>query len=391
MIVCLRLDGFYARRFGCDGRPLVVLRDKAVLDCDNAAFARGVAVGMSQREAKSILYDGRFEQWNEDEYREAQRQWLDVCCEFSDTVEPIDQHRAFVDLSLHPDPADILRRMIYKLSGAAGCRVASGCAHVKWLAEAALEQGDSGRAYFDPSGFLADLPTMQLSPIPKEHRERLVMLGYNTAGSVAALPMNVLLEQFGNDAVTIHRCLRGGHSEPVQAAYPPRCLSARFRFDDPTDSLEAIDSALLRLAGQLGRRLAEDDLQGCDLHVIAVGEEGDLRIERRYAKPIHGQGQLLFCLRRLVEECVSDQSAMSAEPMNRWSEIRVRMPNLQPAKRKQANLYTWKASDQKQAAEHAIGQLHKVFGLESIVRAADIAESRRKRVLKVWKDAIGWS
>jgi hypothetical protein len=254
-----------------------------------------------------------------------------------------------------------------------------------------LGLGDTGRAYFDPAGFLADLPTMLLTPIPTEHRERLVMLGYSTAGEVAKLPMKVLLDQFGDDAVTIHRCLRGGHFELVRPAYPQRCLSVRFSFDDPTDNLEAIDGALLRLAGQLGRRLAESDLQGCDLHFVVVREDGGQRVERRYAKPIHGQGQLLFCLRRLVEELVSSQSETGIDPLNRWTEIRVRMPNLQPTKRNQANLYTWKASDQKQAAELAIGQLHKAFGLESIVRASDIAESRRKRVLKVWKDAIGWS
>lgn len=346
---------------------------------------------MSHREAKSILYDGRFELWREDEYRDLQAQWLDACCEFSDTIEPVGQHRAFVDLSLHPDPMDVLRQMRAKVSEASGCRIASGCARAKWLAEAALEQGDLGRAYVDPEGFLADLPTMKLTPVPIEHRERLSMLGYATAGAVAALSMDVLLEQFGGDAVTIRRCLQGGCSEPVAPAYPERCFSARFRFDAPTDSLEAIDGALVRLAGQLGRRLAEDDLQGCELHVVAVREEGDERICRRYAKPIQGQASLLFCLRRLVVERLARLPEDAGEPMNRWAEIRVRMPNLQPAKRKQANLYTWKASDQRQAAEHAVGQLHQAFGLDSIMKASDVAEPRRKRVLKVWKDAIGWS
>jgi len=398
MIVCLRLDGFYAKRFESDGRPLVVLREKIVLDCDNDSSARGVLVGMTQREAKSILFDGRFEPWDEDLYREAQSQWLDVCCEFSDAVEPVDQHTAFVDLSLHPDPTDILLQMVSEVGAASGCRVLSGCARVKWLAEVALEEGDCGRAYSDANGFLADLHTMRLSPIPVEHRERLVMLGYHTAGAVAELPMKVLQAQFGDDAVTIYRCLRGGCSSPVVATYPQRCISTRFRFDDPTDSLEAIDNALVRLATFLGKRLMADDLQGCDIHVVAVREEGEQRIERRYAKPIQSKASVLFCLRRLVEEMAADLAPietdeyhLSPEAMNRWTGIRVRMPNLAQAKRKQSNLYTWKATDQKQAADFAMSQLHKTFGLDSIVLAAQVAESRRKRVLKVWKDAIGWA
>lgn len=400
MIVCLRLDGFYTRRFENDGRPLVVLRDKVVLDCDQPASSRGVQVGMTQREAKSVLFDGRFEQWDVDEFREAQAAWLDACCEFSDAVEPVDQHMAFVDLSLHPDPVDILQQMAYQVGYVSGCRVVSGCARVKWLASVALGEGDYGRAYSDPAGFLSDLHTMRLEPIPIEHRERLVMLGYHTAGAVAELPMKVLQAQFGDDAVTIYRCLRGGCSEPVLAAYPQRCLSSRFRFDDPTDSLEAIDNALVRLSTQLGKRLMADDLQGCDLHVVAVREEGEQRIERRYAKPIQSKASVLFCLRRLVEELASDLSNrpdssdeyhLSPEAMNRWTGIRVRMPNLALAKRKQANLYTQKATDQLQAADFAMSQLHKTFGMDSIVLAAQVAESRRKRVLKVWKDAIGWA
>lgn len=398
MIVCLRLDGFYAKRFESDGRPLVVLRDKSVLDCDSAASVRGVRAGMSQREAKSILFDGRFEQWDEDDYRDGQTKWLDACCEFSDAIEPADQHSAFVDLSLHPDPVDILQQMQSMVASVSGCSVVAGCARVKWLAEVALEEGDYGRAYSDPAGFLSDLHTMRLAPIPIEHRERLAMLGYHAAGAVAELPMKVLQAQFGDDAVTIYRCLRGGCSEPVSAVYPQRCLSTRFRFDDPTDSLEAIDNALVRLASILGKRLMGDDLQGCDLHVIAVREEGEQRIERRYAKPIQSKASVLFCLRRLVEEMAADiapletdEYHLSPEAMNRWTGIRVRMPNLAQAKRKQTNLYTWKATDQKQAADFAMSQLHKTFGLDSIVLAAQVAESRRKRVLKVWKDAIGWA
>jgi hypothetical protein len=287
--------------------------------------------------------------------------------------------------------------MASQVSRVSGCRVVSGCAHVKWLASVALEEGDCGRAYSDPAKFLADLHTMRLAPIPIEHRKRLVLLGYHTAGAVAELPMKVLQAQFGDDAVTIYRCLRGGCSEPVLAAYPQRCLSTRFRFDDPTDSLDAIDNALVRLATYLGKRLMADDLQGCDLQVVAVREEGEQRIERRYAKPIQSKASVLFCLRRLVEELASDlsdrsdESDLHSEAMNRWTAIRVRMPNLAQAKRKQSNLYTWKATDQKQAADFAMSQLHKTFGLDSIVLANQVVESRRKRVLKVWKDAIGWA
>ena len=395
MIVNVRLDGFYVRSFEDDGRSLAVIRDRLVLDCTESARARGVHEGMTLREAKSILHDGRFEDWNEDDYRDEQRKWLDLCCEFSDVVEPVDQHRAYVDLSLHPHPLEILTLMRERLHEQTRCLIAVGYARSKWMATVALNSGDEGRAYADPDGFLYDLPTRQLLPVPAEHLERLVLLGYHTVGQVATLTMKVLQAQFGDDAVTIYRAIRGGCVEPVQAMYPLSCAAARFRFDDPTDSLEAIDNALIRIASSLGKRLMDADLQGCDLRLVLATEEGDLSVEHRYAKPMQSKASVLFCLRRLVEGQIDrpDQTIESDRPSeltNRWLSIRVQMPNLTRAKRKQANLYTWKATDQKQAADFAMSQLHKTFGLDSVVLANQIVDSRHKRVLKVWKDAIGW-
>lgn len=390
MIVCLRLDGFYVKRFAGDGRPLAVLRDKAVLDCDGAARSRGVVPGMAEREARAILFDGRFEQWNGDRHRQDQERWLDACCEFSDAVEPLDQHRAFVDLSPHPRPAEILPQMLSRVAEVSECRVAWGCARVKWMAEAALEEGAGGRAYSDPEGFLKGLRTTRLSPVPVEHRLRLAALGYATAGAAVGLSLEALRAQFGDDAVTVYRCLRGGCAEPVVAAYPPRCASARFHFEAPADNWQAIDAALVRLAGQLGGRLAAEDLQGCELHATIVLEEGERRVARRHAKPMHSQTSVLFGLRRLVGEC-TPKEALGAGAVGRWTELRVRMPNLQPARRRQANLYTWRASDQTLATEQAIGRLREAFGAGCVVRASEIVEPRRKRVLRAWRDAIGWS
>ncbi|MCX7798939.1 MAG: hypothetical protein N2109_01190, partial [Fimbriimonadales bacterium] len=87
--------------------------------------------------------------------------------------------------------------------------------------------------------------------VPREHRERLVLLGYRCVGQVAHLPLERLQEAFGADGLRMHRAARGGLQEPVRPLYPPRRALARFRFESPVDQAEMVDIGLTRLARQL--------------------------------------------------------------------------------------------------------------------------------------------
>jgi nucleotidyltransferase/DNA polymerase involved in DNA repair len=389
MIVFLLVQGFYVRNRPSSERPLVIVRDKVVLDASPLAIQRCVEVGMSLRQAKSIVFDGIFEEWNPDDHRVNQKNWLDVCCEFTDVVEPVEQHTAFVDLSAHPDPHDILERLIRRLVQITGCPIKCGQARTKWIAQVAIGKGDAN--------FLEDLSTQELTPVKPEHRERLDRLGYRTVGQVAELPLKILQSQFGEDAPTIYQAVRGGCVEAVKALYPEQCIAERFVFKDPTDATESISNVLARLSERLSAKLCKNDLQGSDLRIFVVKEdaEDNVTLARHFAKPMQSRASVQFALNRMVDEYIQQTTLPptddGVEPLtNRWTCIRVQMLNLRHAVRKQANLYTCQATDQRNAAEIAVEQLHQTFGVDSVMVAANVIEPRHKRVLKVWKDALGW-
>ena len=109
MIVYIHLPGFYVRSHQSE-RPVVVVKSRKVLDANLRARRAGVEGRMPLSVAKSILAKNPlpdapiFIEWKEDEYDRAQRHWLDRCVEFSEVIEPAEQHSAYIDLSAHPHP-----------------------------------------------------------------------------------------------------------------------------------------------------------------------------------------------------------------------------------------------------------------------------------------------
>lgn len=120
-ILYVRREGFYvsallARDPSLFGAPLIVHHQGSVLDMNDAASARGIRLGMAEREAKTILRgEGKMIALKPEDFRAEASAWLDLCAEASDTVEPGLPHEAWVDLSGHPRPSEtaweLLRRV----------------------------------------------------------------------------------------------------------------------------------------------------------------------------------------------------------------------------------------------------------------------------------------
>jgi DNA polymerase-4 len=384
---CVSVERFYVRELAKAGeeagdKPLIVARDGAVLDADERASAKGVTVGMPVQQAKSLLAEGVVVRWEAEPYQEAQRAWLDRCCAFSGVIEPEDQHIAYLDLSGHPRPADILEILDRTLLEATGLHVRVGAAGAKWIAKIAARVGGSELAVEEPAQFLSPLSVFALSPISEEHRTRLEFLGYRTIGEVARIPMETLRAQFGKEGLRIHRAASGTLLDGVRPLYPPDSLSEVFRFDGPAASLETLDRGLAALAECVGRKLLSQDKQGSELTAFVETEDGEiLRFARTFTKPIWCPGSARTALRSLL-------GGAFAEPV---TSIRVFMPRLQKADRLQPELLSHTPHDQRRAwAGAALRSVNAVFGHHAMRLASEVPVSRRTRILRAWRDATGW-
>src|SRR5436190_1693498 len=98
-ILWIELEGFYVAHHPPSDLPLLITRDRCVLDANAAAQTRGVVPGMPVRQAKAIVLKCHLKEWQADRYEQKSKEWLDLCSRFSGVIEPADQHSAAIDLS----------------------------------------------------------------------------------------------------------------------------------------------------------------------------------------------------------------------------------------------------------------------------------------------------
>jgi DNA polymerase IV len=374
----LRLEGFYSRALLLSDRmlaekALVVHRDKRVLDLNSIASGRQVYRGMALSEAKAILQDAAFVAWEEEPYRSAQVDWLNLCTDISDVIEPFEQHSAWIDISLQTDADALVAKLQSQILEQFGLTSTIGSGPSKWLAKLASQF---------PNREFHSLRTRFLTPIEPQHRSRLEFLGYATIGEVAQVPLSVLRSQFGEAATHIRMCARGGYFEPVEAIYPPNSISARIPVEGDIDDLQVLDLFLRALASILSEKLTKEDKQGKEV-VVTLEHEGfrTTVLRRKFTKPVQNFASALASLRLLL----------TPPPEESIVSIRVRIENVTESKRVQQELTGRTTSgDRSRGAMAAFQHIKTVFGDSAIQTGNELVEPRRKQVLRAWKDVTGW-
>jgi len=302
-------------------QPLIVHHDKHVLDLNPVAEASGARVGMALSEAKALLRGGCFVRWEEEAYRDAQEAWLQLCTEFTDTIEPDRQHSAYLDFSLHPEIDSLVWSLQKKLFEELGWKCRTGVACTKWIAKVAEMVNGDGELpcpYIEPCThpirFLAGLPTRYLLPVPEVDRMRLRFLGYHKIGEVAAVPLPALREQFGEEGLLVFQAAHGGVQQCVRAEFPKGSVASRFRFESAVDNTESLDEGMREVAKKLSENLRARDLQGNQLELAFEGEEGQIwKSQRKFIKPMQSS-KAIFMGMKMIESQGRGEQALGLGP-----------------------------------------------------------------------------
>jgi DNA polymerase IV len=394
-IVFVSLPGLYVRAWeeldsSRSDRPLAVHRDRTVLDLNGAARERGLRHGMGLAEAKVLLRGEGLIPFEEAPYREAARRWLGVLAEFSSRVEPVSPHEAWADFGGHPQPWEMALDLRRKLVRTTGLAAEVGAGSSKWIARLAAELGGDApdeewealmRGAADaPQELIAPLPIAFLAPADPAHRERLKELGYRTIGEAAKVPLRLLQVQFGRpEAQRIRQASRGRLQEPVRALYPPDAVAAGLEVAEGIGSEESLWEAYGTLAQACARRLSDRSAVGHRLELTVGYERASKSWERTFSRALRTATQIESALRRMLPSLPEDAYRLT-----------VRMPNLVATAEKQTAFRMHDAPQAGGSAERAIEGLRQTFGDRTIVRASQIEEPRRVKVLRAWSHATGW-
>jgi hypothetical protein len=176
-IVYLSVEGLYASYLHCGEctskasypaeQPLVIHRDRRVIDINASARQFGARVGTTLTEAKAMLSGVQYVEWNPDMDDAARASWLDPLVEVTDYIESGEPHEAYLDLSAHPDPMSFLPKLVAMVD----LPVRMGLGASKWIARATANDLRKGIPSADyvvrPVAALKPYPTQAL-PIPED-------------------------------------------------------------------------------------------------------------------------------------------------------------------------------------------------------------------------------
>ncbi len=375
---CL-LEQFYVdqvQKMATSSQPLMITFQKQVLDSCPLARAKGVLPGSAVSVAKAILGPQSCGlSWNQQDYIEGQERWLHVCEKYTDAIEPIHQHSAYLDLSAHAQPEDIAAILTRDLQ-ANGFQAKIGIGGNKWIAEMTATHGDPGHiALIMPRKYVGGFP-VSLLPCQPSHIKKLTLLGCHRIGDILSIPSQALRAQFGEDATVLRKLALGGDDPYVRAIYPKDTISAVFWPSSPIETTLHLESCLEVVSQRIGDKLEKADKLGHGIGLYLEREDKPpLQRKRTFVKPIFDAITAIHALRSMT--------VLLHEPV---IAIRAQIIDLKPRQRHQPSLDGPNDSAaKKQKAEQAIQSVQKLFG-ETAVQPTSAMVTPRQLYLRAFHD-----
>src|SRR5438309_6549677 len=223
MIACIHIPRFAVeterlRRPGIASR-LILIGDAKVLDCSLGAEASGVRPGLRLSEAIGLCHQAVVLPPDTRYYERLHEEVLDCLQELSPEVEPAQAGTAYLSLKGLPvQPERFAEELIAGLHRRCGFMASAGIAGGKFTSRVVAINTRPGAArVLAPGGeaeFLAPLPVAYL-PSNDAMRWRLSLLGIETMGDVAQMPLGAFQAQFGPEGKRCWELAQGLDKEPL--------------------------------------------------------------------------------------------------------------------------------------------------------------------------------
>ncbi len=230
---------------------LILIGEPTVIDCSLGAEASGVRRGMRMSEAVGLCHRAVVLPPDLPHYQRRMGEVLDFLEEYSPAVESGDLGNAYLSLGGLPvDLTSYAEQLVSALHRRHALMPSVGIAGGKFPARLAAQVTRAGSIKMISSGeeaaFLTPLPVEQL-PAGDSMLWRLHLLGIETIGEVACLPLGAFQQQFGLEGKRCWELANGVDNEPLVPLLKEETVVRRLELPSPTASLEAICIGVERL------------------------------------------------------------------------------------------------------------------------------------------------
>jgi len=408
--------------------PLVVIKNRQVMDASRGARSKGIRPGMPLRQARLACPDLIEVGYVPERYADLADGIWTVCADYSPAVEPRGQHEAFIDFTSCSDVPDALERISRDIEGVLGIRPAFGVAGSKLVSRIAsgiLPQMRSSpwssprRKTHDafcnrqvsvsrpekPGGTLSGSPSQKLagglivagserdflSPMPvtvlwtlgDDIISSLLRLGVKTVGEIQAMARSELTSVFGRAGYAIYEYSLGVDRSSVLPVYPKTTATFRKVFDG-----EVACEAVLMEAVREGASFIDEELTTRSMVarkwglVLELAHAGRVVCERRPAKSprLHGGARAVY--QNLLKEELAQRKLCG--PVEAISLIATDLiPVVTPS---QVNMFeAHVATDSTRAVATVVSRVRDKFGPKSLFRASLLEWDRRDSILLTWE------
>lgn len=265
------MDAFYASieqrdRPELRGRPVIVggVDGRGVV-CAASYEARpyGVHSAMPIRTARRLCPAAMFLPVRIGYYAQISRLVRAILFSFTPLVEPLSPDLAFFDVrgcqGLFGPAPEIARQIKARIKAETGLVASVGVAPNKFLAKLASDYGKPDGLVILESDrvteFLASLPVSRIWGVGAKGEKRLRALGITTVGALAALPVQMVVDDVGGAGRQLWRLAHGHGDRAVVPHRDAKSISTETTFAQDLAAGPILRACLLDLVDQLAGRL----------------------------------------------------------------------------------------------------------------------------------------
>jgi len=278
-IIHLDMDAFYASIEQRDnpslkGKPVIVGGDPdkrgVVSTSSYEARKYGIHSAMASKTAIRLCPHAVFVHPRFDAYKAASKQFLNICADYTDLIEPLSLDEAFLDVTENKTrivSATIIAQEIQaRVFSEIGLTVSAGVSYNKFLAKIASDiNKPNGIAVIKPSDaekFLETLPIGKFYGVGKISEKRMISLGINNGLDLKGMELETLVKHFGKVGKFYYDIVRGIDTRLVSPFRERKSYGREITLSEDILDMDLIKSILKSIADELESSLKRKNMKG---------------------------------------------------------------------------------------------------------------------------------
>jgi len=273
-ILHIDMDAFFAaveekRHPELKGKPVVIggsgdpTKRGVVSTASYEARKYGIHSALPLRTAYKLCPEAVFLPVDYEEYSRVSEIIKDILREISTIMEDVGMDEAFLDISDDPrPPEEIAQEIKERIKIKTGLTCSIGIASNKLLAKIASDmQKPDGLTIIkeqDIASRIWPLPVRKLWGVGPKTEASLKEIGINSIGELASMPLDRLIEHYGESyGHYLHEASQGMDESPLVTHWEPKSVSRETTFQEDTNNWQTIAKTIAELT-----REVVDDISG---------------------------------------------------------------------------------------------------------------------------------